>query len=225
MSDVVSHDVQTSASAVNAPTRTRVVLDTSVLVADPACFHSFFGCDVVVPLTVVEELDGLKSRPDDVGRAARTALRTIEDLRRRAGGSIHQPVPLGPEADAPTVHIEVNGIQKHLLVEHGLDPVVPDNRIIGAALGQAMHAPTKVVSNDAGLRIKAAHLGLEAEEHQPIGRSADSRPVGWTVVEAGPDVIDDLYDGGSVDSSRIGGSMMVNEFAVARSGSQSALVR
>ncbi len=225
MSDVVSRDVETNGSSVDAPRRTRVVLDTSVLVADPACFHSFFGCDVVVPLTVVEELDGLKSRPDDVGRAARTALRTIEDLRRRAGGSIHQPVPLGPEADAPTVHIEVNGIQKHLLVEHGLDPVVPDNRIIGAALGQAMHAPTKVVSNDAGLRIKAAHLGLEAEEHQPIGRSADSRPVGWTVVEAGPDVIDDLYDAGSVASSRVGGSMMVNEFAVARSGSQSALVR
>ena len=49
-------------------TRTRIVLDTSVLVADPGCLHSFPGCDVVIPLTVIEELDGLKSRPDDVGR-------------------------------------------------------------------------------------------------------------------------------------------------------------
>ena len=77
--------------------RTRIVLDTSVLVADPSSLHSFPGCEVVIPLTVVEELDGLKTRMDDVGRAARTALRTIEDLRRRAGGSIHHPVPLSSD--------------------------------------------------------------------------------------------------------------------------------
>ena len=43
----------------------RIVLGTSVLVADPGCLASFAGCAVVVPLTVVEELDGLKSRHDD----------------------------------------------------------------------------------------------------------------------------------------------------------------
>ena len=77
----------TSTSEYPIGVRTRIVLDTSVLIADPGCLHSFPGCDVVIPLTVVEELDGLKSRADDVGRSARTALRTIEDLRRRAGGS------------------------------------------------------------------------------------------------------------------------------------------
>ena len=62
--------------------RTRVVLDTSVLIGDPGCLAGspmFIGCDVVVPFTVIEELDGLKTRPDDVGRAARSALRTIEE--------------------------------------------------------------------------------------------------------------------------------------------------
>lgn len=225
MSEVASRHLLDQVETTDTVSRTRVVLDTSVLVADPGCFHTFYGCDVVIPLTVVEELDGLKSRPDDVGRAARTALRTIEDLRRRAGGSIHQPVPLSPEDGATTVHIEVNGIQKHLLVENGLDPAVPDNRIIGAALGQSLRAPTKIVSNDAGLRIKAAHLGLEAEEHQPAGRSAHTRPVGWVTVEANADVVNDLYDTGAVDATRFGNSLMVNEFAVARSGSQSALVR
>ena len=66
----------------------RIVLDTSVLIADPTAIHAFAGCAVVIPLTVVEELDGLKTRMDDVGRAARTALRNIEELRRRAGGSL-----------------------------------------------------------------------------------------------------------------------------------------
>lgn len=208
-------------------TRTRIVLDTSVLVADPGCLNSFPNCDVVIPLTVIEELDGLKTRTDDVGRAARTALRTIEDLRKRAGGSIHQPVPLGPEPDGATVHIEVNGVQKGRLIESGLDPVIPDNRIIGAAIGQSMLAPTKVISNDAGLRIKAAHMGLEAAEHQPVGRSMMTRPMGWVTAEVDREIVDRLYNDGEVPAdTNIDFSMLhENEFAVVRAGSQSALVR
>ena len=208
--------------------RTRVVLDTSVLVADPGCFHQFGGVDVVIPLTVIEELDGLKSRPDDVGRAARTALRSIEELRVGAGGSLATAVPLGSDPDAGTLQIEVNGIQHHLLIEHGLDPKLPDNRIIGAALGQARHAPTVMVSNDAALRIKAAHLGVAASEHQPVGRASVSRNSGWCTLEVDHTLVDTLYGSGSIDADTIGtgaDSLAENEFAVLRAGSQSALVR
>ncbi|MFM8380811.1 MAG: PIN domain-containing protein, partial [Actinomycetota bacterium] len=117
----------------------RVVLDTSVLVADPNCLAAYPNCDIVIPLTVIEELDGLKTRPDDVGRAARAALRGLEEIRMRSGGSLARPVPVAPPrsdgeapADRATVHIEINGIQRHLLHEHGLDSDKPDNRIIGA---------------------------------------------------------------------------------------------
>ena len=217
----------TSTSGYPIGTRTRIVLDTSVLIADPSCLHSFPQCDVVIPLTVVEELDGLKSRPDDVGRSARTALRTIEDLRRRAGGSFHTPVPLNAEPDSATLHIEVNGIQKHLLIENGLSPEIPDNRIIGAALGQSLHAPTQIISNDAGLRIKAAHLGLVAAEHQPVGRSASTRPMGWFTQEVPTAIVNSLYEDGEVATESFGPdlTLTINEFAVIRSGSQSALVR
>jgi PhoH-like ATPase len=171
-------------SALPTDVATRIVLDTSVLVADPACIHSFPGCDVVIPLTVIEELDSLKTRMDDVGRSARTALRTIEDLRRKAGGSLATPAPVNDDPNGGTLQIEINGIQRHLLVEHGLDPEVPDNRIIGAALGQARTSPTRMISNDAALRIKAAHMGLTADEHQPVGTSMTTRPMGWTTIVA-----------------------------------------
>ena len=92
--------------------RTRVVLDTSVLIADPSCVTSFDDVDVVIPLIVVEELDGLKTRPDDVGRSARAALRAIEELRVRHGGSLAEPVPVGDGGGS--LQIELNGIQKHL---------------------------------------------------------------------------------------------------------------
>ena len=203
--------------------RARIVLDTSVLISDPDCVSSFHDVDIVVPLTVIEELDGLKNRPDDVGRAARAALRSIEDLRVRHGGSLASPVQIGTS----TFQIEINGIQKHLLLEHGLDSAVPDNRIIGAALGQRERGPTTVISNDAALRIKAAHLGVAAAEHNRVRRSTDHRSVGWVTIETGFEIIDCLYAAGAVEAEAVDGSDDVgeNEFAVLRSGSQSALTR
>ncbi len=215
------------ASVAERGVRTRVVLDTSVLVGDPGCLDGFAGCDVVIPFTVIEELDSLKTRPDDVGRAARTALRTIEEHRVRAGGSLAEPVAIGDPAANGTLQVEINGVQRHILVEHGLDTNVPDNRIIGAALGQAMHAPTRMVSNDAALRIKAAHLGLEAVEHHPAGRRAATRDAGWTTLEAQVDAIDTMYAAGAIDATEAAGGTALHEngFAVLRSGSQSALAR
>lgn len=205
-------------------TTVRIVVDTSVLIADPHCVRSFVGRALIIPLTVIEELDSLKARADDVGRSARTALRTIEELRIEHGGSLADPVPL---AGGGTVQIEINGIQKHLLLEHGLDIGVPDNRIIGAALGQTGKGPTVVLSNDAALRIKAAHLGVDAAEHQPTKGNTIERPVGWSIIETPHEIIDRLYAANAVDAEADASTKATseNEFAVLRAGSQSALVR
>ena len=207
------------------------MVDTSVLIADPTCVLEFQDADVIVPLTVVEELDGLKSRPDDVGRSARTALRTLEELRVAHGGSLAKPVPTGN--GTATLQIEINNIRKHLLVEHGLDPSVPDNRIIGAAIGQSDFGPTTMISNDAALRIKAAHLGVDAAEHRLTRSDRDRPAVGWSTIEAPYETIDCLYAAGAVAIDAVitdsapdtAIQFNENEFAVLRTGSQSALVR
>lgn len=203
--------------------RQRLVLDTSVLIADPDCLTAFDDVDIVVPLTVIEELDGLKNRLDDVGRSARTALRSIEELRVRHGGSLATAVQVGTSS----LRIEINSVQKHRLVEHGLDPAKPDNRIIGAALGQAEIAPTTMMSNDAALRIKAAHLGVDAAEHSRTTRHPDLKSVGWATLETGFDVVDCLYAASAIDADAVDGGAAIgeNEFAVLRAGSQSALTR
>ena len=121
----------------------------------------------------------------------------------RNGGSLADPVPLGTS----TLRIEINGFQKHRLLEHGLDPTLADNRIIGAALGQSERAPTTIVSNDAALRIKAAHLGVAAAEHRrATSRRAARRSVGWITVETTFDVIDCLYAGGVLDVDAVDGA-------------------
>jgi PhoH-like ATPase len=138
-----------------------------------------------------------------------------------------EPMRVHDEPDYGTVQIEVNGIQRHLLIEHGLDPEIPDNRIIGAALGQARVAPTRMISNDAALRIKAAHLGLQAEEHQPVGAGQSTRPMGWVTIDTSVSNIDSLYSSGGIEVSSLNtpGPFVENNFAVVRSGSQSALTR
>ncbi len=229
MTDLLADQARSGAS--EPPTATRMVLDTSVLISDPECITAFPGADAVIPLVVVEELDQHKSRMDDVGRAARAVIRSIEELRVANDGDIRQPVPL---PNGGTLRIETNGLHLNEIREHGLDPSKNDNRILAASLGQAVHGRTVVVSNDAALRIKAAQLGLEAMEHQRLrGRAAFERPVGWTTIEVTPASVDLLYGnpGGigieeldARDADRVQEDL-ADRYAVLRSGSQSALVR
>ena len=101
-----------------------------------------------------------------------------------------------------------------------------------------------MVSNDAALRIKAAHLGLSAIEHQPTGGSRENRQAGWHIVDTDTQIIDALYRDGTVavdeathqsDHTPAGIELALsvdtaplvreNEYVVFRAGSQSALAR
>src|ERR671912_2279858 len=68
------------------------VLDTNVLIADPEAPGRFQEHDIAIPLTVVEELDKLKTRPDETGASARRAIRTLERLRQQ--GNLSEGVEL-----------------------------------------------------------------------------------------------------------------------------------
>jgi PhoH-like ATPase len=206
--------------------RPQVVLDTSALVADPEGVLDAYGeHDVVVPLAVLEELDGLKKRLDPVGRAAREVLRTIERLRLESGGGLTEPVGL---PSGGTLRVALNGVDVGRLRDHGLDEDKPDNRIIGVALGLAGRAPqVTVVSADAAVRLKAATFGLDAIDHE-VAAAAAPRPAGWSEHEVPGGVIDSLYaDGGRTEpaATEIADALPTNTFAVLHAGSQSVLVR
>lgn len=212
-------------------TRTQVVLDTSALVADSeGVFHAYPDADLIVPLTVIEELDGLKKRLDAVGAAARDVLRRIEKIRIEAGGDLENRQPLG---DGSTLRVALNGVQTSLLREHGLDPEKPDNRIIGTALGQRTTGGphVRLVSNDTGMRVKAATFGLDATEHDPLDSARrDDQELGWRELHVDPSVVDALYDhdddsdAGTITAG-VREQLELNEFGVLHAGSQSALVR
>jgi PhoH-like ATPase len=207
-------------------TRPQLVLDTSALVADPDGVFSAYGDrDLVLPLAVLEELDGLKKRLDPVGRAAREVLRTIERLRMASGGDLTAPVEL---VDGGTLRVALNGVDIGRLRDHGLDDEKADNRIIGVALGLVDRAPkVTVVSADAAVRLKAATFGLEAIEQATTVVTAP-RQAGWSEHQVAGELIDRLYAGSALadeEGAAIAGALPANTFAVLQSGSQSVLVR
>jgi len=210
----------------------RVVLDTSVLISDPEAVFAFPTAAAVIPLTVVEELDSLKTRLDDVGRSAREVIRRIEMLRVANGGDIRSAVAL---PGGGTLQIETNGLLLDTVTAQGLDPTKADNRILAAALGQAdrYDEPVELISNDAALRIKAAQVGLVAREHHRGGSDPGARrPTGWSTLEVSAGLIDELYARDATEVEALDpadaescAAIGPNEYAVLRAGQQSVLVK
>ncbi len=204
---------------------TTVVLDTCVLLADPDSLYAFGEADIVIPLTVIEELDGHKNRLDDVGRAARAVVRDLERLRIEGCGDFREPVAL---PTGGTVRVEINGLLLEKVAGLGLDPASADNRILAAALGLMEDAGTRVklVSADAALRIKGSQLGLTAEDYQRASRGRDALGVrGWHKIEATRPLIDALYAEGRVPVPAAFDGIVTNEYVVLTAGSSSALAR
>ncbi len=212
----------TATGKVTAPL---VVLDTCVLLADPSSLYAFPGYDLVIPLTVIEELDAQKNRMDDIGRAARLTVRNLEQLRLSAGGDLRAPAVL---EHGGTVRITINGLRHDLLRQHGLPVDKADNRILAVALGlHAEDLPVKLVSLDVNMRIKAASLGLVAEDWVGERRSG-TRRAGWHEVEIRSDLLDRFHSEKGLELDELGEAgqvLLPNEYAVLRAGKQSGLAR
>lgn len=208
-------------NAGSAP-RPIVVLDTCVLLADPQALFAFPEALVVLPLTVIEELDDHKQRPDEVGHAARQVLRSIEALR----GSPHSSSDAFTSAiELPNggfLRIEANGLRTDVVRNMGLDPQKPDNRILAAALG--LGPDTTVCSADAAVRLKASYLGLAARDYQVD--SAAGLFTTYETVGASSDTFDALFSDRKVPASSVlSESFPENTCLVLEAGSTSALVR
>jgi PhoH-like ATPase len=165
------------------------VLDTCVLLADPHALHRFDEHDVVVPLVVIEELDRKKTALDDVGRNARLALRTIEELRVASGGGLREPLAL---PGGGTVRIESNHVDVALPAY--LDPTEADHRILCVALGLG----ATLVTKDAGLRIKGSQLGVAVEDYRGDTARVEEHTTGIVELDVEPHVLDRLHRDGKV---------------------------
>ena len=134
------------------------VLDTNVLIQAPYALNSFEDNHLVLPLAVLEELDGLKNAEGERGANARQAIRYLESLR--TAGNLLEGVPL---PGGGTLRLEVNCVDVKL--PEGFPDHKNDNRILKVCLGlQNGKMPVILVTKDIVVRVKAQMLGIQAED-------------------------------------------------------------
>jgi len=150
------------------------VLDTSVLLSDPGALGRFAEHEVVLPLVVITELEGKRHHPE-LGWFARQTLRLLDDLRVKHG-RLDSPVPVNEAGGL--LRVELNHASTEALPA-GFRLDTNDTRILAVALNLAAEgADVVLVTKDVPLRVKAAAVGLAADEYRAEMVSVTERP--WT---------------------------------------------
>ena len=151
------------------------VLDTNVLMHDPTCIFRFKEHDIYLPMVVLEELDQGKKGMSEVARNVRQATRFLDQLLCNADkGEIDAGLPIGPVSTTggliapPAGRLFFQTQPMDLRLPEVLPGSGADNNILGTA--RALHdcRPDRqviIVSKDINLRIKAAVLGIPAEDY------------------------------------------------------------
>ncbi|MDN5744926.1 MAG: PhoH family protein, partial [Nocardioidaceae bacterium] len=173
-----------------------LVLDTSVLLADPAALRRFAEHEVVLPVVVITELEGKRDHPE-LGYFARSALRMLDELRV-LHGRLDTSVPITEVGG--TLRVELNHTDSSSLPS-GFRLGDNDTRILTVArnLADEGHHVT-LVSKDLPLRIKAAVVGLDAEEYRGEAvADSDTGHTGMAELEVAGSDIDELYEDGTLD--------------------------
>ncbi|MDQ1429607.1 MAG: PhoH-like ATPase, partial [Actinomycetota bacterium] len=200
-------------------TSTVFVIDTSVLLADPLAATRFAEHEVVLPLVVLMELEGKRHHPE-LGWAARRSLHLLEDLRTRHGTLI-EPMPVNDEGG--TLRVELNHQDLGALPPQ-LRADANDHRILSVALSLTGDGRNVVVvTKDLPLRLKAAVVGLAADEYRNE-LASDSGWTGFVELDVWGSVIDDLFEHRVVDLAEAR-DLPCHSGVALHSGSQSALAR
>jgi len=172
------------------------VLDTSVCLSDANCIFDYDNNDIVIPLKVLEEIDGHKKRQDTVGSTARRIIRNFDELRTK--GSLQKGVRIAKGKGILKVSPHgVSSLPDDLDCEHN------DHIIISTALAEkAAHEKRKVilVSRDINMRVIADSIGILSEDYnknQAIRKESELYS-GFAEYLVDEQMVDQFYAGESV---------------------------
>ncbi|MBP7844903.1 MAG: PhoH family protein [Proteobacteria bacterium] len=190
--------------------RKTFVLDTNVLLFDAQAIFKFGDNDVVIPITVIEEIDRFKKDLNENGRNARHFSRMMDELRRK-GGSLSQGVKLEKGS------LRVDLIQGDSDLPSELIHDKADNRILAVAYHELKSlGPDKVVfiTKDTNLRIKADALGIPADDYEATKVSIEELYSGMGVFDVDEQSIESFYNDKKLEID--GQDLYPNQFVVLR---------
>ncbi len=214
----LNHPSSNRTTATVKQTERTYVLDTSVLLSDPKAIYRFAEHAVVLPVVVITELESKRNDPE-IGFFARQALRNLDELRLKHE-RLDFPIPVG---DGGSLRVELNHVNMSVLPS-GLQLGDNDSRILAVAMNLANDGlNVTVVSKDLPLRVKAASLGLAADEYRHE-LAVDSGWTGMDEITLGSNQISELYEN-KVMHTRLVQDMPINTGLVIHSDRGSALGR
>ncbi len=172
------------------------VLDTNVLLHNPAALYMFDDNEVVIPFAVLEELDDFKGRNDDVGRNAREVIRQLDSLR--AKGKLPEGVKWNGHGG--TIRVDFSQGERPTALRDD----APDNRIIGVAWQlQKAGKHSIVITKDINVRIKSDALGIQTEDFEAQKVDIDTLYTGYLSASVPREVIDSLYEEKQIELQRV----------------------
>ena len=162
------------------------VLDTNVLLHNSDAISSFTDNTVVLPMTVIEELDKFKKNNDELGRNARQVIRRLDRLRKE--GNLGQGVVM---ENGGTLRITV---ERESMEGTYMDLSVPDNRIIATAYNLHKRGERVIfVSKDINVRLKADALGIQVQDFEKEKADYDKLYTGWQALTVSAEIINAMY--------------------------------
>jgi PhoH-like ATPase len=208
---------ETTPSGVDQTERT-FVLDTSVLLSDPKAIFRCAEHAVVLPVVVITELEAKRNDPE-IGYFARQALRYLDELRVK-----HERLDFAvPVGEGGSLRVELNHSNMSVL-PNGLQLGDNDSRILAVAVNLANDGlAVTVVSKDLPLRVKAASIGLAADEYRHE-LAVDSGWTGMDEITLSAEQVNGLYDTETLQT-RLVQDMPTNTGLVIHSDRGSALGR
>jgi PhoH-like ATPase len=202
------------------------------LLQDPNSVFSFQDNEVIIPATVLEEIDSKKRLADEIGRNARSVSRLLDGFR--AKGRLQEGVELD---GGGIIKVELNH-RSFVKMQDVFGEMTNDNRILAVALNyhseqqqQAEPRPVILVSKDTLVRIKADVLGLTAQDYLSDRIVSQSEMfAGCQTLLIHPAVIDEFYSYRflTVKNLNLGYALYPHEFIILKDElgtSKSALLK
>jgi len=174
------------------------ILDTNVLLHDPQSLFKFEENNIIIPITVIEEVDRFKKDMNETGRNARMVSRILDAMREK--GSLASGIIM-PGGGTLRVEMFTEKYFKNLPVDLRVDN--GDNRIIAVAQDVRDRFPdmaTIFVTKDSNLRIKADAIGLTAEDYESDKVDIQDLYSGTRSIEVPADAVDRFYGQGWLEA-------------------------
>ncbi len=208
------------------PSKKIYVLDTSVIIHDHNSIHNFEENDVVIPITVLEELDNFKKGNDTKNYEAREFTRIIDRLS--AEYTLQDWIPLNENKNS-RFKIILTADHPKLDAEKVFGDKKADHKILNAALSlqeKEIGREVILVTKDINLRLKAKALSLSAEDYE-TGKVKDLGSIfsgKMQINNLESSIIKDIYEKGYIeDYSFMEKQRINNHFYILKNGKASSL--